>query len=130
MDIELSAVSENNVIFRYFKGISIFDHLTSMYEDGPQNNPFIDLLDSFNFFNKTKRMRSGFKMRSFGFKAIHYLGDWRAELGVNMYPNIFVSQALPKHITTNISFIVQWKPIAEIKSNFGYDGETDKWGKN
>ena len=130
MDIELSAVSENNVIFRYFKGISIFDHLTSMYEDGPQNNPFIDLLDSFNFFNKTKRMRSGFKMRSFGFKAIHYLGDWRAELGVNMYPNIFVSQAVPKHITTNISFIVQWKPISEIKTNFGYDGETDKWGKN
>jgi hypothetical protein len=130
MDINFSATSENNVVFRYFKGISRMDSLTSMYLDGPQNNVFIDLFDSFNFFNEAKRMRSGFKMRRFNLKAVHYLGDWRAEFGITMYPYMNLSQAIPKYeVTADISFIVQWKPITEIKTNLEYKGETDRWYK-
>jgi hypothetical protein len=128
MDINLSATSENNVIFRYFKGLGMDS--TSMYMDGPQNNVLVDLFDSFNFFDETKRMRSGFKMRRFDLKLIHYLGDWKAEFSINMYPYLNNSQAIPRYeVASDISFVVQWKPISEIKTDLVYKGETDRWSK-
>jgi hypothetical protein len=130
LDINISATSENNVVFRYFKGMPGMGSFTSMYVDGPQNNVFVDLFDSFNFFNDSKRMRTGFKMRRFELKAIHYLGDWRAEFGVRMYPYLNTTQAVPKYeVAADISFVVQWKPISEIKTNIEYKSETDRWYK-
>jgi len=128
MDINLSATSENNVVFRYLKGVPGMDSFTSMYIDGPQNNLFVDLLDSFNFFDNSKRFRSGFKMKKFDLKLIHYLGDWKAELGVTMYPFLNTSQQIPRYeVTADVSFIVQWRPISEIKTHIEYKGETDRW---
>jgi lipopolysaccharide assembly outer membrane protein LptD (OstA) len=127
MDINLSATSENNVVFRYFKGLGM-NSMTSMYMDAPQNNVFIDFFDSLNFFYETKRMRTGFKMRRFNLKATHYLGDWRAEFGIEMYP-YFKQEDRKYQVAADISFIVQWKPISEIKTNLEYKGETDKWYK-
>ena len=128
LDLRLSATSENSVIFRYFKGFPGMDSITSMYMDGPQNNIFTDLFDSFNFFDESKRMRTGFKMKRFELKAIHYLGDWRAEFGVTMYPYLNITYAIPKYeVTADVSFVVQWKPISEFKTNIEYKGETDKW---
>jgi hypothetical protein len=130
MDINLSATSENNVVFRYFKGMPGMDSLTSMYVDGPQNNIFVDLFDSLNFFNESKRMRTGFKMKKFDLKTIHYLGDWRAEFGITMYPYLNSSQAIPKYeVAADISFVVQWKPISEIKTHLEYKGKEDSWYK-
>jgi hypothetical protein len=130
MDINLSASSENNVVFRYLKGVPGMGSLTSMYIDGPQNNLLVDLLDSFNFFDRSKRFRSGFKMKRFDLKAIHYLGDWKAEFGITMYPYLNTSQKIPRYeVTADVSFIVQWKPISEIKTNIEYKGETDRWIK-
>jgi len=130
MDINLSAASENNVVFRYLKGVPGMSSLTSMYMDGPQNNLIVDLFDSFNFFDRSKRFRSGFKMKKFDLKIIHYLGDWTAELGVTMYPYLNTSQEIPRYeVTADVSFIVQWKPISEIKTHIEYKGETDRWTK-
>jgi hypothetical protein len=132
MDITLSATSENNVVFRYFKGMPGMDSLTYMYMDGPQNNIFVDFFDSFNFFNESKRMRTGFKMRRFDLKLIHYLGDWKAEFGIEMYPYLKNDspQEIPKYkVASDISFIVQWKPISEIKTNLKYEAKTDMWSK-
>ncbi|MCL2209470.1 MAG: LPS-assembly protein LptD [Treponema sp.] len=131
MDIKLSATSENNVIFRYFKGFPGMNSITSMYIEGPQNNLFVDFFDSFNFFNESRRMRSGFKMKRFELKATHYLGDWRAEFGVAMYPYLNSVHVIPKYeVTADISFVVQWKPISEFKTNIEYRGETDIWIRN
>ena len=130
LDIRLSATSENNVVFRYFKGFPRMSEKTKMYTDGPQNNLFVDLFDSFNFFSEARRMRSGFKMKQFDLKAIHHLGDWTAEFGVTMYPYLNKTQIIPNYkVTADISFIVQWKPISEIKTNIEYKGEDDRWSK-
>ena len=67
-------------------------------------------------------------MRRFDLKIIHYLGDWRAEFGINMYP-YFKSEDRKYEVASDISFIVQWKPISEIKTHLEYKGETDKWYK-
>jgi len=131
IDLKLSATSENNVIFRYLKNFPGMDSLTSMYMDGPQNNVFVDLFDSLNFFNESKRMRSGFKMKRFDLRAVHYLGDWTAEFGITMYPYMNNTHSIPRYeVTSDISFLVQWKPITEIKTDLKYEGQYDRWTKN
>jgi hypothetical protein len=128
LELRLSATSENNVIFRYFKNVPGMGNLTSMYMTGPQNNVLIDLVDSFNFFDESKRQRSGFKLRRFNLAAIHYLGDWTAELGISMYPYLNTAPSIPKHeVTADVTFLVQWKPITEIKTDIRYEGEFDRW---
>ena len=128
LDLTMSATSNNQVIWRYFKDVPGMEELTFMYIDGPQNNIFTDLMDSFNFFDITKRERSGFKMQRFSMNAVHHLGDWTATLGISMYPYQDTSLFPPKFvITSDISFLVSWKPITEIKSDVRYDGRTEKW---
>jgi hypothetical protein len=130
MDIKLSATSENVVIWRYFKNFPGMKNLTAMYPDGPQNNIFIDLFDSFKLWNDLKRQRSGFKMKKFDLNLIHYLGDWRADLGISLYSNLHTKFEIPRYqISSNISFIVQWRPISEIKTHIEYNSENDKWVK-
>ncbi|MDR0322589.1 MAG: LPS-assembly protein LptD [Treponema sp.] len=126
--ITLSANSTNSVIWRYFKGVPGMEDLTSMYADGEQNNLFIDLIDSFNFFDETRRRRTGFKMQNFDLKIEHLLGDWTANLSITMYP--YRNQHTPiqrVEITSDISFTLRWTPIKEIKSEINYRGETNRW---
>ncbi|MCL2210852.1 MAG: LPS-assembly protein LptD [Treponema sp.] len=128
LEIGLAAESRNSAIWRYFKGIKSMEHLTVMYEDGPQNNPFIDFFDSFNFFNDEKRSRSAFKMHRFNLNLTHYLGDWSAKLTISTYPHPFMNMSPPVYkIVSDISFLVQWTPISEIKSELAYDGKLERW---
>jgi lipopolysaccharide assembly outer membrane protein LptD (OstA) len=131
LDLSLSATSENAVIFRYFKGVPGMEDLTKMYIDGPQNNIFTDLIDSFNFFDESKRKRSGFKMKSFNFRAVHHLGDWDATLDVAMSPYLDPLSSPPKYeVNAEVSFLVQWSAITEIKTDLKYEKRTEKWTKN
>ena len=126
LELNFSATSQNSVIFRYFKGVSGMEDLTSMYADGDQNNLFIDLFDSFNFFDESKRHRTGFKLSRLNFSAVHLLGDWKAELTIDMFPHL--NSAVQKYeIKADISFLVQWAPISEIKSDIRYEGTYDRW---
>jgi hypothetical protein len=130
LELKISATSQNAVIFRYFKGVSGMEELTSMYTEGEQNNLFIDLFDSFNFFDESKRRRSGFKMQRFNLEINHLLGDWTASIKISMYPYQKPSQAgaVPSiNIISDISLLVQWKPITEIKSDINFDGKNDRW---
>ncbi|MCL2805578.1 MAG: LPS-assembly protein LptD [Treponema sp.] len=126
LELTLSSTSDNSVIFRYFKDFPGMADLTHMYIDGPQNNLFIDLIDSFNFFDESKRRRSGFKLQSLNLQVNHFLGDWTATLSIRMYPYRSTSTE-PFRFTSDISFLVQWKPITEIKTDIKYDGRTEKW---
>jgi hypothetical protein len=126
--LNFSASSRNSVIFRYFKNVPGMEELTYMYPDGEQNNVFKDLFDSFNFGDESKRRRSGFKIQRFNFSAVHFLGDWQAEFGISMFP--YQDTSLPHQrykIAADISFLVQWRPITEIKSDVGYDGRHNRW---
>ncbi|MCL2186221.1 MAG: LPS-assembly protein LptD [Treponema sp.] len=128
LDVTLSVRSDNSVLFRYFKDVPGMENLTFMYIDGPQNNLFIDFFDSFNFFDESKRRRSGFKMQSLGLKIDHNLGDWTATLRLTMYPFQRQTGATTTiNIISDISFIVQWTPITEIKSDIDYDGRRERW---
>jgi hypothetical protein len=126
LELKLAAISENAVIWRYFKNVPGMENLTRMYADGPQNNVFTDLLDSFNFSDEAKRRRSGFKMKGLNLTTTHFLGDWRAELSIKTYPYQSTSSS-PWEITSDVTFLVQWKPISEIKSEIQYEQRYDRW---
>jgi len=127
LELTISATSQNTVIFRYFKGVSGMEDKTFMYIEGEQNNLFTDLFDSFNFFDEKKRKRSGFKMQSLNLDLTHFLGDWTATFTIKVYPH--ERQVLPKtvSIVSDITFLLQWKPIMEIKSDISYDGKNERW---
>jgi len=128
LELTLSATSENSVIFRYFKGVPGMENLTFMYSDGEQNNLLVDLFDSFNFLDDAKRRRTGFKMTRFNFSAVHFLGDWKAELRVEMFPHLNSTLTIPKYeIKSDVTFLIQWTPISEIKSDIKYEGRYDRW---
>jgi hypothetical protein len=129
MELTISAKSQNAVIFRYFKDVKGMENLTSMYRPGGQNNLFIDLIDSFNFFDEEKRKSSGFKMQKLDLTLIHLLGDWTATVQVNIYPWTKETNPPTINIVSDVSFLLQWKPIMEIKSDVSYDGKTDRWTK-
>jgi hypothetical protein len=130
LNVDISATSQNAVIFRYFKGVPGMEDMTSMYTEGDQNNFFIDFFDSFNFFDDAKRRRSGFKMQRFNLKISHLLGDWDAAFELSMYPLQRPAKAgeVPSiNIVSDITFFVHWTPITEIKSDVTYSGENDRW---
>jgi len=130
LDLSLSASSKNKVVFRYFKGVPGMEEYTQMYPDGPQNNVLRDLFDSFNFFDTSKRQRSGFNMERFNVRAVHHLGDWDATLDVAVSPYLDTLSTPQKYdINTEITFLVQWTAISEVKSDLKYEKRTDTWTK-
>jgi hypothetical protein len=120
LDINLSANSENAVIYRYFKDVPFFA-LPYDLPEGDQNNVFLDLVNSFRFDSDARRTSSGFKMKSFNLSLVHHLGDWNATLGVTLSP-LLDQTSFPYHYKFNneISFVVQWIPMSEIKTDISY----------
>jgi lipopolysaccharide assembly outer membrane protein LptD (OstA) len=126
IDLSLSTSSNNTVIYRYFKDLPFFD-IPGDLPSGEQDDFFIDLLNSFRFDDETKRRSSGFKLKSFNLSATHHLGDWKATLGVTLSPYLDTTGGgIPAYKFNNeISFVVQWIPISEIKSDLRYT--KDEW---
>ena len=114
LDVTLSSYSENSEIYRYFK-----DHSGLGL---PLKNPLLDLVDSFRFDDMEKRRQSGFKLKSFSLDFVHHLGDWDASLGVQLSPELNLA-SMPRQyrFNTTISFLIQWKPIQQLKTDIKYD---------
>jgi hypothetical protein len=120
LDITISSHSENAVIFRYFQDLPFYDHID--LEMPGEKNVLIDLINSFRFDDIEKRKSSGFKLKSFNLDVVHHLGDWDATLGIKLAPE-FDTAALQYKFNTQISFIVQWKPVKEFKVSMDYDSD-------
>jgi hypothetical protein len=116
MDITLGATSNNASIYRYFRDWGIF----SVPDDLPvigETNMLTDLFNSFRFDDERLRQNSGFKLKSFNLSLLHHLGDWNAKLDVTLSPYLD-TKTIPQEykFNTEISFVVQWLPISEIKT--------------
>jgi hypothetical protein len=121
LDLNLSTSSENAVVFKYIQGLPFFDLPTQLYP-GQEMNIFIDLLNSFRFDNEELRRRSGFKMKSLDLSLVHRLGDWNATLAMKMSPYL-PAGSTSYRFNNEISFMVQWVPIQEIRTNIDYSQE-------
>jgi lipopolysaccharide assembly outer membrane protein LptD (OstA) len=114
LDITLNTYSENAVVFRYLQHLPFFDLPVEL--PGEQN-PLVDLLNSFRFDDDALRRSSGFKLKSFKLSLVHHLGDWDAKLGITLSPYLDPKGSRPVYTFNNeISFLIQWAPISEIKT--------------
>jgi hypothetical protein len=127
LDFTMSINSENSVIYRYFKDWPMFSDAPINLPDGPQNNFFLDLINSFRFDNEDLRKLSGFKMKTFNLSATHYMGDWNATLSWSMAPYRPTGSPPRFEMNNDVSFFLQWIPISEIKSDISYNKSDDKW---
>jgi hypothetical protein len=121
LDLNISTSNENAVIFKYIQGLPFFDLPTQLYP-GQEMNIFIDLLNSFRFDNEDLRRRSGFKMKSLDLSLIHHLGDWDATLSMRLSPYL-PSGSTSYRFNNDISFMIQWVPIKEIRTSIDYSQE-------
>ncbi|MDR1351639.1 MAG: LPS-assembly protein LptD [Treponema sp.] len=120
LDLSFNTSSENAVVFRYIQNLPFFD----LEDEIPgEKNALIDLINSFRFDNETLRRTSGFKLKSFGLSLTHHLGDWNAKLDWRLSPYLDTSGTPPYSYKFNneISFIVQWIPISEAKTEITYN---------
>jgi hypothetical protein len=120
LDLAMSANSENASIYRYFRDMPPFDSAKIDIPEGPQNNLFLDLFNSFRFDDEELRKTSGFKMKNFRISATHYLGDWNAVLNWTMSP-YRPPTSRQFEISNEVSFLLQWIPVTEIKSDVSYN---------
>jgi hypothetical protein len=123
LDLSFSAESKNDSIYRYFRNWPLFRNADIDIPDGPQNNVFLDLVDSFRFDNEELRKRSGFKMSRFNIVAIHNMGDWNAELRWSTYPHLpsaVGNRPRQYEMKNEVSFLIYWIPISEFRSNVTY----------
>jgi hypothetical protein len=90
-----------------------------------ETNFFRDLVNSFRFDRNDLRRSSAFKLKSFRLDLIHHLGDWDATLGITLSPyldrNVSPPNSLSWKFNTEISFMVRWIPIQEIRTEIAVD---------
>jgi hypothetical protein len=86
---------------------------------------FVDLFNSFRFDSEQLRRESGFKLKSFNLALTHYLGDWTAKFGITLSPYLDTTTPnRPQYKFNNeISILVQWIPITEVKTDVYYNKE-------
>jgi hypothetical protein len=116
LDISLGTTSSNGSIYRYFRNWGIFDIPSGLPVIG-ETNVIKDLIDSFRFDDEKLRQDSAFKLKSFNLSLLHHLGDWDAKLDVKLSP--YLDQTITPYqyeFNTEISFVVRWLPISEIKT--------------
>jgi hypothetical protein len=115
LEVSLGATSQNAVVFRYFQNLPFFDLPREL--PGEQNF-LVDLFNSFRFDNEDLRKSSGFKLKSFNLSLVHHLGDWNAVLKITLAP--YLDQTVSPYqykFNNELSFLVQWVPISEIKAD-------------
>jgi hypothetical protein len=84
-------------------------------------NPFIDLLKSFNFFNRKDRIDSNFNIESISLSATHNLSDWDLNFKyTGLLDPISVGNIKEYQWKSEFSIFVIWKPVPEIKKNISY----------
>jgi hypothetical protein len=119
LDVSVTASSENAVVFRYIQDMPFFD----LDEEVPGEKDAIkDLFNSFRFDNDALRRSSGFKLKSFGLSLTHHLGDWTAKLDWRLSPYLDQTNfPYTYKFNSEVSFIVQWIPISEAKTELTYN---------
>ncbi|MCL2472349.1 MAG: LPS-assembly protein LptD, partial [Treponema sp.] len=124
LDLSFSTNSENSVVYRYFQFLPFFDTPPTNLYSGYETNMFMDLFNSFRFDNDELRKNTGFKLKSINVSLVHHLGDWNAKLSLTMTPYLNTASFPYSYKFSNeVSFLIQWVPITEIKSEIDYSQE-------
>jgi len=107
-----SSTSKNSVLYRYIQ--------KALGEEGRipgEENPFIDLIDSFRFDDESLRKASGFKLKSLNFTLTHELHDWNFKTTYKLEPRL-VTENNTKYYDFNpyITISIIWNPMESMKT--------------
>lgn len=120
MTITFSSTSRNSVLYRYVQ--SAFGHEGRV---PGEENPFVDLMNSFRFDNTELRKASGFKLKSLNLAINHELHDWNFNMTMKFEPRLVTENNISSYsYSPYISIGVTWKPMESMKTQI-----TDDYGK-
>ncbi|UTC51823.1 LPS-assembly protein LptD [Treponema sp. OMZ 855] len=110
-DFSFGSSSRNDVIARYFqKALNLPIVIPG------NTNVLTDLVESFYFWDTSKREASGFKLQSLDIGLTHYLKDWTLKFNCEIKPQLKnVGARKYYEFSPTITFAVEWKPIGDIK---------------
>lgn len=120
LDLKFSAESRNSVIFRYVQKYTDYGDVI-----GGETNPFIDLYNSFKFWDddsfydsdQASRKASGFKIKTFSVTLSHSLCDWDMNASLTFKPRTVTSGSKKSYdYHPYFSFSVSWRPMASMKT--------------
>jgi hypothetical protein len=121
--LSLQTASANSQTYVYFRP------LAERVGREPRN-VLVDLLRSFNFFNRDDRVQSGFNLQTIRFDALHDLGDWDLTVSYSGRPELETAADLSKSYEWRgrLSLTLQWRPIKELSTSIGVDEEEITFG--
>ena len=110
-DFSFGSSSRNDAIARYFQKV-----LNLPIAIPGNSNVFTDLLQSFYFWDRSKREASGFKLQSLDIGFTHYLKDWTLKFNWEIKPQLKNEGARKYYaFSPTITFAVEWNPIGDVK---------------
>jgi hypothetical protein len=113
LTLTFSAESRNKELLRYMqKAIGFTPEIPG------ERNVFVDLWNSFAFWDESKRASSGFKLKHINIKLEHDLHDWTLKSEFKVEPRIIqVSPGVQKYdYKPYFTLSVQWKPMQGIRT--------------
>ncbi len=121
LDLRFSSESRNDQLFRYIGPYA--DEL------GLQRVSLLeDLVRSFNFFNRSDRIESAFKLRQLRIDAVHDLGDWDLTVGYRGSPQqVTGADGATVEWRSTVELLLQWRPIPEISRDLTITDEEIIW---
>ena len=114
-NLTFASESQNNVIYRYVQGI-----LPSGYPVmGGETNPFVDLYNSFAFWNTSLRKSSGFKLKTLSVSLTHSACDWDFTCQLTFKPRLVTDSDSKKRSYSYdpyLTLAVSWRPLSSVKT--------------
>lgn len=119
LTLTFKANSRNDVIYRYIQKATDFDPKIPGEE-----NLFVDLWNSFAFWDENKRKDSGFKLKSLDIALSHQLHDWTLNSQFSVSPRIVSENGKRFYdFSPYFTLSVVWKPMNSMKTTI-----EDKYG--
>lgn len=111
VDITFSSTSTNDVVARYFQ-----DWIDLPAPLPGESDIAKDLANSLSLYDQDIMRSSGFKLKKLNLGVTHYLHDWTAKFNTTIEPILKKDGPYHYEFSPTISFIVEWKPISDIKT--------------
>lgn len=119
LTLTFKAHSRNEVIYRYIQRATDFEPKIPGEE-----NIFLDLWNSFAFWDENKRKNSGFKLKSLDIAVSHELHDWTMTSQFSISPRIVSENGKRFYdFSPYFTLSVVWKPMSSMKTTI-----EDKYG--
>ena len=110
LNLSFSASSRNASVFKYVQWLSDIG-----VEVPGEKNIFVDLFDSFAFWNEDLRKKSAFKLQTLSVKLEHELHDWKLSAELSVSPRL-MKDAKPYYFDFSPYFklSIVWKPLSSM----------------